>query len=178
MWAKQKEHAGFTIVELLIVIVVIAILAAITVVAYNGIQHRSADSAVISDLASLKKKIELYKVDNNDLYPAGAGQSTLTPLGFKASKGAYAQAPVTDNNLWYCRNSTQLMYSVVALSKSGKVFYISETKGPTEYTGAATWSSTAQNCDAMVNPNQGWQYAGYASADTTGGPWRTWVGGN
>ena len=35
MWAKQ---AGFTIVELLIVIVVIAILAAITIVAYNNVQ--------------------------------------------------------------------------------------------------------------------------------------------
>ena len=95
MWAKQK---GFTIVELLIVIVVIAILAAITIVAYNGIQNRAADSAIVSDLASLKKKIDLYKVDNNELYPSGAGQSTLTPLGFTASKSAYAQTPTTDNN--------------------------------------------------------------------------------
>ncbi len=175
MWAKQK---GFTIVELLIVIVVIAILAAITIVAYNGIQNRAADSAIVSDLASLKKKIDLYKVDNNELYPSGAGQSTLTPLGFTASKSAYAQTPTTDNNLWYCRNSTQLMYSVVALSKSGKIFYISEAKGPTEYTGAAAWTSAGPNCNTMVNSNQGWQYAGYSSADTTGGPWRTWVGGN
>ncbi|MCA9336117.1 prepilin-type N-terminal cleavage/methylation domain-containing protein, partial [Candidatus Saccharibacteria bacterium] len=48
-WAKNKK-TGFTIVELLIVIVVIAILAAITIVAYNGIQQRSRDSIRKSDL--------------------------------------------------------------------------------------------------------------------------------
>ncbi|MFZ2836491.1 MAG: prepilin-type N-terminal cleavage/methylation domain-containing protein [Candidatus Saccharimonadales bacterium] len=37
MWAKYKQQSGFTIVELLIVIVIIGILAAITIVAYNGI---------------------------------------------------------------------------------------------------------------------------------------------
>ena len=42
---KQTKSSGFTIVELLIVIVVIAILAAITIVAYNGIQDRANTTA-------------------------------------------------------------------------------------------------------------------------------------
>lgn len=40
------QRSGFTIVELLIVVVVIAILAAITVVAYTGIQNRTYDSGI------------------------------------------------------------------------------------------------------------------------------------
>jgi prepilin-type N-terminal cleavage/methylation domain-containing protein len=44
-----KTKSGFTIVELLIVIVVIGILAAITIVAYNGIQDRANDTSVKSD---------------------------------------------------------------------------------------------------------------------------------
>ena len=56
-WAKQT---GFTIVELLIVIVVIAILAAITIVAYNGIQDRSRDSIRAHDLANIKKALLAY----------------------------------------------------------------------------------------------------------------------
>lgn len=54
MWAKQK---GFTIVELLIVIVVIAILASITVVAYTGVQNRAKDSAHRQEVAQVEKAI-------------------------------------------------------------------------------------------------------------------------
>lgn len=51
----RKSISGFTIVELLIVIVVIAILAAISVVAYNGIQTRARDAARDTALSTLKK---------------------------------------------------------------------------------------------------------------------------
>jgi prepilin-type N-terminal cleavage/methylation domain-containing protein len=52
------RERGFTIVELLIVIVVIAILAAISVVAYSGIQQRAKASAAKSDLRNFAKAIE------------------------------------------------------------------------------------------------------------------------
>lgn len=60
----MKQQKGFTIVELLIVIVVIAILAAIAIVSYSGIQQRARDTERKSDLANLAKVISVYKVDN------------------------------------------------------------------------------------------------------------------
>lgn len=59
MWAKQKQP-GFTIVELLIVIVVIAILAAITIVAFNGVQQRARNTARLSAAKSVLKQLEIY----------------------------------------------------------------------------------------------------------------------
>ena len=66
-WARKQT--GFTIVELLIVIVVIAILAAITIVAYTGIQERARDSQRLSDIKAIEKALRLYAADNNDQFP-------------------------------------------------------------------------------------------------------------
>jgi type II secretion system protein G len=60
----SRRQKGFTIVELLIVIVVVAILAAITIVAYNGIQQRARDSQRKNDVKTIVKAIELYYADN------------------------------------------------------------------------------------------------------------------
>jgi prepilin-type N-terminal cleavage/methylation domain-containing protein len=58
------SKSGFTIVELLIVIVVIAILAAISVVAYNGVQKRAHDAHRVADVDAVKKFLEMYRIEN------------------------------------------------------------------------------------------------------------------
>ena len=79
----MKASKGFTIVELLIVIVVIAILAAITVVAFNGVQQRARDSQRQGDLAAIGKLLKLYAADNgNYLNGAGCGGSSNSGNGW------------------------------------------------------------------------------------------------
>lgn len=67
----RKNTSGFTIVELLIVIVVIAILAAISIVAFTGIQERARLSSNQSRLADINKLILLYHADKGE-YPGTA----------------------------------------------------------------------------------------------------------
>lgn len=84
-WARNKQN-GFTIVELLIVIVIIGILAAITIVAYNGIQNRARVAAVSSDLGQAAKKLTVYQLDNGsyptDLATAGINGGTGTTFQY------------------------------------------------------------------------------------------------
>ena len=76
----KRPRAGFTIVELLIVIVVIAILAAITIVAFNGIQERARVSSVSSALSQANKKLAAFAVDGNG-YPASLSAVDITSNG-------------------------------------------------------------------------------------------------
>lgn len=58
---KYQRQAGFTIVELLIVIVVIAILAAISIVAYNGIQQRAHNAKTLVLVNQWEKTIRVHQ---------------------------------------------------------------------------------------------------------------------
>lgn len=59
--SSTRRQRGFTIVELLIVIVVIAILATISIVAYNGIQARARQAVVQQDLKNIMTAVELFR---------------------------------------------------------------------------------------------------------------------
>lgn len=85
---KQKDLlklAGFTIIELLIVIVIIAILAAITLVAYNGIEEKANNTKTINVVETYVKLLTMYRTDNSD-FPAvtsclGVGYDSATCRG-------------------------------------------------------------------------------------------------
>jgi prepilin-type N-terminal cleavage/methylation domain-containing protein len=82
------KQSGFTIVELLIVVVVIGILAAITIVAYSGISTRAENTKTLSAMKQYSDGISMYQVTNGS-YPI----ASVACLG--SSDGICAQ--VTDS---------------------------------------------------------------------------------
>lgn len=95
----MKNKSGFTIVELLIVIVVIAILAAISIVAYNGIQTRAKTSAAQTTANSVVKKAQLFYSDKG-YYP-----TSVTDLTNAASTDVFKLTGVNFTSLSTIRSS-------------------------------------------------------------------------
>ncbi len=74
MISLQKREKGFTIIELLIVIVVIGILAAIVITTFSGIQRKARDSERTTDINAIHGQLEAY-FTTNGYYPTLANLS-------------------------------------------------------------------------------------------------------
>lgn len=97
---SQTTSRGFTIVELLIVIVVIGILAGLIITAYNGIQQRAMTTSLQADLRNAVVALEQAKIDNGDVYP------TVFPSYFKTNSKVTLNLAVTGDPYTYCINGT------------------------------------------------------------------------
>lgn len=75
----QLRGAGFTVSEILIVVVVIGILATITVVTYNGSQHRASDALVRQTISDASKSLQLHYALNASTYPPNLANTNYIP---------------------------------------------------------------------------------------------------
>lgn len=128
LWATHKQK-GFTIVELLIVVVVIAILAAITIVGYNGISQRARAATAQTAAQQAAKKAATYYIENGDVYP-----SDLASLGIVNTEG------------------TTYQYSVNT-STTPQGYCITTTNGSASYYIGSNYSYTGSSAGTLNQPS-------------------------
>lgn len=129
-------HTGFTIVELLIVVVVIAILAAITIISYNGITGQAKETALKSDLRNASTQLQL------EMLNTGSFPSDTTNL----TKSA--------DTTFGTFNRTANTFCLEATNSGGKVFYVTDSSAPKGgecppapfIAGANIQTATTANC--------------------------------
>jgi Tfp pilus assembly protein PilE len=97
------------------VVVVIAILASITIVSYNGVSKNAKNSAIQSTLFQAAKKIEIYRLnDASNLFPASLNAAGLS---LTSANGILYIYSISSDSSLYC----------LALSQAGRTYYISSS---------------------------------------------------
>ena len=140
-----RNHRGFTIVELLTVIVVISILAAVSITSYNGIQTRALNAARLEEMKTWSKLFTLYYSINNTYPPSlVAGQSYCLgeqfPIGYDGNRRCRDYMSVSSSSYLESDNSALMsdIKTVASLPKSDRT-PIDGTVGPyMSYYGGAT----------------------------------------
>lgn len=104
MISLKRKQSGFTIVELLIVIVVIGILAALVVTTFSGVQKKARDSERQTDINAIHGQVEAYYAQNGK-YPTLANMNDsafvsgtlkgLDPAALKDPKGTASTLSAT-----------------------------------------------------------------------------------
>lgn len=128
---NRIKQQGFTIVELLIVIVIIGILAAITIIAYNGIQSRAQLASLQSDLSNAAQQMKLFQTDNGT-YPATIDCT---------------QADSTTNKC--LRSSGTSTYQYIASTGNPQTYCLAETNGSQSYSVRQNGLILAGNCPLL-----------------------------
>jgi len=108
---SMRASNAFTIVELLVVIVVIAILAAVSFVVYNGVQNRARDVTMQSDLRNISTKLGLLNAQN-DTYPTPTLPADVIARG--------------DNSFQYTSDGNTYCLTVTSSSLNTVAYHITE----------------------------------------------------
>jgi general secretion pathway protein G len=92
LWKRIcKSEKGFTLVELMIVIIILAVLTGIAVPSYMALRNRARESATESEMKNIATAVELHQADNED-YPTGAEYTAGAILPY--------MDPVPANDSW------------------------------------------------------------------------------
>jgi general secretion pathway protein G len=87
MSPSNRQQGGFTLVELLIVVIILGILAAVVIPQFNSAANESKEAALASNLATVRQAIEMYKVQHDDTFPDGDTDFVLQLTGTTGMDG-------------------------------------------------------------------------------------------
>lgn len=156
----RKKQSGFTLVELLIVIVVIGILATLVITTYSGIQQKARNTKRQTDINALQGQLEAYFAQNGD-YPTQANmqdrtwiQSNLKGLDLAALQdpnwSTSASCKDSSNNAILSTSTANNCYVYTATSDSGGSCDNSATNC-TKYTLTATYEGGGTYSKSSLN---------------------------
>ena len=124
MVSLHRKQSGFTIVELLIVIIVIGILATLVLVTFTGVQQKARNTQRQTDIKAVASHLETYNA-NNAMYPTTANMNdasnpTWVSQNLKGLDRESTRDPSDKNNVYtFAASSTSQQYGYAPTKEDG-----------------------------------------------------------
>jgi len=158
---SDVQTGGFTIVELLVVIVVIGILAAITIVAYTGISQKASIAGLQSDLTNGATKLKLYYTEYG-VYPDSPLNGSNCPSGtVNPADAKYCLKFSPGDTYTYTSTSPYKTFTLTATNSNGVTYIITESTAPSVLPPVVASGGTVTYTDSSgLNPRSSPSYPG------------------
>jgi type IV pilus assembly protein PilA len=131
MTRRSADDSGFTMIELLVVVVIIGVLVGIAVPVYLNYRKGAENKSAASDVRGAISAVEQYYTENGNTYPASvAVVSAPGPMNFPALAGGTAESTVisSGNQLQFTKvpaaGAVPVHYHICGLNLDGGAIYV------------------------------------------------------
>jgi len=163
---RSRVNRAFTLVEILIVVVILGILAAIVIPQFTSASEEAQVGNVQTQLQTIRSQIELFRVRNNGNAPELEGEDAATAfIDLRVGTNAADQALQVENSYG---NEQKIYMSTLPLNPRNKSFKVAAD--PTPKATAATTPATADGPGWFYNKSTG-EFAAVGFDEST----NTWV---
>ena len=147
----MRAKSGFTLVEILIVVVILGILAAIVIPQFTEASTEAKTSSLVSDLQTVRAQIQMYKIQHLDQLPTAGGLDFVTAMTTYTQQDGTSAASQAPADGVYGPYLNKMPSNQFVTTAANQALVLPQATTPAAPTGATGWFFNTTTGDFRAN---------------------------